>query len=78
MSVDGPCVDNKRKCVCVCIAGSHYRLQVTDVLWSCICRCWAEHVYLSPLTHRFWKLTLQLLSRYATFLTEVHQRKQSA
>ncbi|XP_060782326.1 conserved oligomeric Golgi complex subunit 2 [Neoarius graeffei] len=52
-------------------AGSHYRLQVTDVLWSCVCRCWAERVYLPPLAHRFWKLTLQLLSRYATFLTEV-------
>ncbi|XP_053477810.1 conserved oligomeric Golgi complex subunit 2 [Ictalurus furcatus] len=52
-------------------AGSHYRLQVTEVLWSCVCRCWAEHIYLPPLAHRFWKLTLQLLSRYATFLTEV-------
>ncbi|KAF4090537.1 hypothetical protein AMELA_G00053750 [Ameiurus melas] len=52
-------------------AGSHYRLQVTDVLWSCVCRCWAERIYLPPLAHRFWKLTLQLLSRYATFLTEV-------
>ncbi|XP_017319955.1 conserved oligomeric Golgi complex subunit 2 [Ictalurus punctatus] len=52
-------------------AGSHYRLQVTEVLWSCVCRCWAERIYLPPLAHRFWKLTLQLLSRYATFLTEV-------
>ncbi|XP_026856268.2 conserved oligomeric Golgi complex subunit 2 isoform X1 [Electrophorus electricus] len=52
-------------------AGSRYRLQVTEVLWSCVCRCWAEQIYLPPLAHRFWKLTLQLLSRYATFLTEV-------
>ncbi|XP_072534529.1 LOW QUALITY PROTEIN: conserved oligomeric Golgi complex subunit 2 [Salminus brasiliensis] len=51
--------------------GSRYRLQVTEVLWSCVCRCWAEHIYLPPLAHRFWKLTLQLLSRYAAFLTEV-------
>lgn len=50
---------------------SRYHLQVTEVLWSCLCRCWAEQVYLTPLAHRFWKLTLQLLSRYATFLTEV-------
>uniref|UniRef100_A0AAR2K905 Conserved oligomeric Golgi complex subunit 2 n=1 Tax=Pygocentrus nattereri TaxID=42514 RepID=A0AAR2K905_PYGNA len=42
-------------------AGSRYRLQVTEVLWSCVCRCWAEHIYLPPLAHRFWKLTLQLL-----------------
>lgn len=51
--------------------GSRYRLQVTEVLWSCVCRCWVEHIYLPPLAHRFWKLTLQLLSRYAAFLTEV-------
>ncbi|XP_062852331.1 conserved oligomeric Golgi complex subunit 2 [Trichomycterus rosablanca] len=52
-------------------AENRYRLRVTEVLWSCVCRCWAERVYLSPLAHRFWKLTLQLLSRYATFITEV-------
>ncbi|KAI5617461.1 conserved oligomeric Golgi complex subunit 2 [Silurus asotus] len=51
--------------------GSQYRLQVTEVLCSCVCRCWAERIYLPPLAHRFWKLTLQLFSRYATFLTEV-------
>uniref|UniRef100_A0A673FYF1 Conserved oligomeric Golgi complex subunit 2 n=1 Tax=Sinocyclocheilus rhinocerous TaxID=307959 RepID=A0A673FYF1_9TELE len=44
---------------------------VTEVLWSCVCRCWADQVYLPPLAHRFWKLMLQLISRYATFLTEV-------
>lgn len=52
-------------------AGSSYHLQVTEVLWSCVCRCWADQVYLPTLAHRFWKLTLQLISRYTTFLTEV-------
>ncbi|XP_051507861.1 conserved oligomeric Golgi complex subunit 2-like [Myxocyprinus asiaticus] len=52
-------------------AGNGYHLQVTEVLWRCVCKCWADQVYLPPLAHRFWKLTLQLLSRYATFLTEV-------
>ncbi|XP_067278091.1 conserved oligomeric Golgi complex subunit 2 [Pseudorasbora parva] len=52
-------------------AGGSYHLQVTEVLWSCVCRCWADQVYLPPLAHRFWKLTLQLISRYGTFLTEV-------
>uniref|UniRef100_A0A672MUM9 Conserved oligomeric Golgi complex subunit 2 n=1 Tax=Sinocyclocheilus grahami TaxID=75366 RepID=A0A672MUM9_SINGR len=52
-------------------AGSSYHLQVTEVLWSCVCRCWADQVYLPPLAHRFWKLTLQLISRYTSFLTEV-------
>uniref|UniRef100_A0A667XGL3 Conserved oligomeric Golgi complex subunit 2 n=1 Tax=Myripristis murdjan TaxID=586833 RepID=A0A667XGL3_9TELE len=53
-------------------AGSAYHLQVSDVLWSCLVRCWSDKVYLSPLAHRFWKLTLQLYSRYAKFLNEVN------
>uniref|UniRef100_A0A8C6Q8K2 Conserved oligomeric Golgi complex subunit 2 n=1 Tax=Nothobranchius furzeri TaxID=105023 RepID=A0A8C6Q8K2_NOTFU len=52
-------------------AGSSYRLQVSEVLWSCLVRCWSNGVYLSPLAHRFWKLTLQQYSRYAKFLVEV-------
>uniref|UniRef100_A0A8D0AJF2 Conserved oligomeric Golgi complex subunit 2 n=1 Tax=Sander lucioperca TaxID=283035 RepID=A0A8D0AJF2_SANLU len=53
-------------------AGSAYHLQVSEVLWSCLMRCWLDKVYLSPLAHRFWKLTLQLYARYAKFLDEVH------
>uniref|UniRef100_A0A8C3G9R8 Conserved oligomeric Golgi complex subunit 2 n=1 Tax=Cyclopterus lumpus TaxID=8103 RepID=A0A8C3G9R8_CYCLU len=53
-------------------AGSVYNLQVSEVLWSCLMRCWSDKVYLSPLAHRFWKLTLQLYARYAKFLEEVN------
>ncbi|XP_054653943.1 conserved oligomeric Golgi complex subunit 2 isoform X1 [Dunckerocampus dactyliophorus] len=52
-------------------AGSVYHLQVSVVLWSCLVRCWSDKVYLPPLAHRFWKLTLQLYSRYGNFLNEV-------
>uniref|UniRef100_A0A3Q3DKH5 Conserved oligomeric Golgi complex subunit 2 n=1 Tax=Hippocampus comes TaxID=109280 RepID=A0A3Q3DKH5_HIPCM len=52
-------------------AGGAYHLQATASLWSCLVRCWSDQVYLPPLAHRFWKLTLQLYSRYATFLNEV-------
>uniref|UniRef100_A0A4W5RXS3 Conserved oligomeric Golgi complex subunit 2 n=1 Tax=Hucho hucho TaxID=62062 RepID=A0A4W5RXS3_9TELE len=52
-------------------AGSCYHLLVSQVLWNSLVRCWAEKVYLPPLAHRFWKLTLQLISRYSKFLTEV-------
>uniref|UniRef100_A0A8D3BBY8 Conserved oligomeric Golgi complex subunit 2 n=1 Tax=Scophthalmus maximus TaxID=52904 RepID=A0A8D3BBY8_SCOMX len=51
-------------------AGSVYHLQVSEVLWSCLVRCWSDKVYLSLLAHRYWKLTLQLYSRYAKFLDE--------
>uniref|UniRef100_A0A3P8SAX8 Conserved oligomeric Golgi complex subunit 2 n=1 Tax=Amphiprion percula TaxID=161767 RepID=A0A3P8SAX8_AMPPE len=58
-------------------AGSAYHLQVSEVLWFCLERCWSDKVYLSPLAHRFWKLTLQLYSRYAKFLDEVLTKTQS-
>ncbi|XP_018604763.1 conserved oligomeric Golgi complex subunit 2 [Scleropages formosus] len=52
-------------------AGSPFLLRVSNTLWGGLLQCWAQGVYMPPLAHRFWKLTLQLLSRYATFLTEV-------
>uniref|UniRef100_A0A674CXQ9 Conserved oligomeric Golgi complex subunit 2 n=1 Tax=Salmo trutta TaxID=8032 RepID=A0A674CXQ9_SALTR len=51
-------------------AGSSYHLLVSQVLWNSLVRCWVDKVYLPPLSHRFWKLTLQLISRYSKFLTE--------
>ncbi|XP_020351405.2 conserved oligomeric Golgi complex subunit 2-like isoform X1 [Oncorhynchus kisutch] len=58
-------------------AGSSYHLLVSQVLWNSLVRCWAEKVYLSPLVHRFWKLTLQLISRYSKFLTEMLTKSPS-
>eukprot|EP00041_Stephanoeca_diplocostata_P005134 m.56761 g.56761 ORF g.56761 m.56761 type:complete len:713 (-) comp15593_c0_seq2:442-2580(-) len=33
-----------------------------------VLRCWSPDVFLPGLKHRFWKLTLQIFSRYATWL----------
>lgn len=52
-------------------AGSAFHLQVSEVLWSCLAKCWSDKVYVPPLAHRLWKLTLQLYARYAKFLEEV-------
>lgn len=52
-------------------AGSVFHLQVSEVLWSCLAKCWSDKVYVPPLAHRLWKLTLQLYARYAKFLDEV-------
>jgi len=46
-------------------------LQCSVQLWQSLQRCWDSDVYLLPLCHRFWKLTLQLVSRYATWLAEL-------
>ncbi|EGO25305.1 hypothetical protein SERLADRAFT_348146 [Serpula lacrymans var. lacrymans S7.9] len=37
-------------------------------IWTAIATCWSAEVYIPDLSHRFWKLTLQLLSRYKTWL----------
>lgn len=34
-------------------------------------RCWSSEVYLTELSHMFWKLSLQILSRYITWVQEV-------
>ncbi|XP_041469208.1 conserved oligomeric Golgi complex subunit 2-like [Lytechinus variegatus] len=52
--------------------GSRYQLSASQVLWECLQRCWHDNVFLTPLCHRFWKLTLQLLSRYAVWVDEVY------
>ncbi|XP_073527539.1 conserved oligomeric Golgi complex subunit 2 [Phyllobates terribilis] len=52
-------------------AESAYYLRVTNVLWTCLTVCWSDEIYLPTLAHRFWKLTLQLLSRYCVFIKEL-------
>ncbi|KAH9948954.1 COG complex component [Amylocystis lapponica] len=37
-------------------------------VWEAISTCWSAEVYIPELNHRFWKFTLQLLSRYKTWL----------
>lgn len=55
-----------------------FHLLVSELLWSCLMRCWSDGVYLSPLAHRLWKLTLQLYARYTRFLDEVKKKKNPA
>ncbi|CAN2390927.1 oligomeric golgi complex, partial [Pristimantis euphronides] len=50
---------------------SSFCLRTTSVLWTCLTACWSDQIYLPLLSHRFWKLTLQLLSRYCVFIKEL-------
>lgn len=45
-----------------------FKLKPFAVTWQCVCRCWEEGVFMSPLLHRFWKLSIQLLTRLAVWL----------
>ncbi|EPY81957.1 hypothetical protein CB1_000692029 [Camelus ferus] len=38
--------------------------------WSSLQRCWSDKMFLPPLAHRLWRLTLQILARYSVFVKE--------
>ncbi|CDZ97124.1 cog complex component [Phaffia rhodozyma] len=40
-------------------------------VFRAIDRCWADEIFIPELSHRFWRLTLQILSRYRTWLNKV-------
>ncbi|CAH0400351.1 unnamed protein product [Chilo suppressalis] len=42
-------------------------LKETKHCWNALWECWADGTYIEALAHKFWKLSLQLLSRYATW-----------
>ncbi|XP_052769942.1 conserved oligomeric Golgi complex subunit 2-like [Mya arenaria] len=59
-----------------CPAGDgQFLLISTESLWTSLERCWHPDVFLSPLCHRFFKLNLQMLARYATWLDEAYKEQ---
>ncbi|KAJ8713846.1 hypothetical protein PYW08_007466 [Mythimna loreyi] len=46
---------------------NEFVLRETHKCWNATQECWSDGVYIEALAHKFWKLTLQLLSRYATW-----------
>ncbi|KAF9465050.1 oligomeric golgi complex component, COG2-domain-containing protein [Collybia nuda] len=39
-------------------------------VWVAITACWSAEIFIPNLCHRFWRLTLQILSRYKTWLDQ--------
>ncbi|XP_064110909.1 conserved oligomeric Golgi complex subunit 2-like [Macrobrachium nipponense] len=53
-----------------------FRLNATQVVWDSLLKCYSSEVFLPPLLHRFWKLTLLILARYRTWvLTTTNKMK---
>ncbi|KNC99298.1 uncharacterized protein SPPG_05552 [Spizellomyces punctatus DAOM BR117] len=48
-------------------------LPPSTALIVCMQLCWDDSVYLCGLSHRFWKLTLQLLARYTLWVRQALQ-----
>ncbi len=45
--------------------GKKFQLEATHVALDAIGRCWSPDIFVQALSHRFWKLTLQIVSRYS-------------
>ncbi|KAG6861087.1 hypothetical protein C0995_004024 [Termitomyces sp. Mi166 len=41
-----------------------------NAVWVAITACWSAEVFIADLCHRFWRLTLQILSRYKIWLDQ--------
>ncbi|KAF9033306.1 COG complex component [Hymenopellis radicata] len=41
-----------------------------DAVWVAITACWSSEIFIPELSHRFWRLTLQLISRFKTWLKD--------
>ena len=47
---------------------SPFSMSSSASVWSAMTTCWDRNVYVPQLAHRFWKLMLQILSRYCTWI----------
>ncbi|XP_045527191.1 conserved oligomeric Golgi complex subunit 2 [Pieris brassicae] len=43
-------------------------LEETSKCWKALQNCWSEGIFIEALSHKFWKLSLQLLSRYCSWI----------
>lgn len=50
-------------------ATSPWHLPQSQAAWTAFQRCWARDTFLPELTHRFWRLSLQIVSRYGLWLS---------
>ncbi|CAF1172653.1 unnamed protein product [Adineta steineri] len=47
---------------------SPYKTLITSTIFKSIDRCWQPNIFLEPLSHEFWKLTLQCIVRFRIWI----------
>lgn len=52
-----------------------FSLHTTFTVWDCLHRIWSDNVYLCPLFLEFWKLSLQICSRYQMWVRVAVKQK---
>jgi conserved oligomeric Golgi complex subunit 2 len=53
---------------CQHLRSDMYQVKATVAMIEALRRCWSDNVYLRPLSHRFLRLSFQLLARYVTWV----------
>ncbi len=55
----------------------NFNLKTTHTVFNQLEYCWKENAncFLKPLLSHFWKLSLQIISRYQVFYLELYQKK---
>lgn len=51
-----------------------FSFQATSLCWISIQKCWSSDIYLSSLSYKFWKFTLQILSRYTKWINNTLEK----
>ncbi|KAK4047210.1 hypothetical protein OIO90_006273 [Microbotryomycetes sp. JL221] len=51
--------------------GNVFAMSESDAVYKALTLCWNDQVWLEELSGRFWRMTLQLLSRYRTWIDSV-------
>jgi len=55
---------------------SLYKTLIASTIFQSIDRCWQKNVFLEPLSHRFWKLTLQCIVRFRVWIETFNVNKK--
>nr|CAH0108522.1 unnamed protein product [Daphnia galeata] len=50
---------------------SRFNYKTTEILLNGLVSCYDPDIYLSPLAHRFWKLSLQMIARYKKKFSDI-------
>ena len=67
--IAGPVEEACQELFALEIGGGKFHLKASRVIIEAVASCWKPEVVLKPLAPKFWKLTLQIIARYAKAVT---------
>ncbi|KAG6895375.1 hypothetical protein C0992_001582 [Termitomyces sp. T32_za158] len=56
---------------------TNFATSQAKAVWVAIAACWSAEIFVADLCHKFWRLTLQILSRYKAWLNQTVLRNEA-